>query len=130
MGTVFPAFPIRQKESALSLEHSFYAVYGVELADADWLVVGEALEGRRRARGEETGGVAGEDVQLFTVAGGDGPDRVVIGVAYEELAPGSCRAIGDFMPSPERDQVLGAAAAALGYGALAGPGWLMLHDWS
>ncbi|MEW2434392.1 hypothetical protein AB0952_09440 [Streptomyces caniferus] len=130
MGTVFPAFPIRQKESALSLEHSFYAVYGVELADADWLAVDEALEGRRRARDEGTGSVAGEDVQLFTVAGGGGPDRVVIGVAYEELAPGACRMIGDFLPSPERDKVLSAVVADLGYGTLAGPGWLVMHDWS
>ncbi|WP_275677840.1 hypothetical protein [Streptomyces sp. MUM 136J] len=41
----------------MSLERSFYAVYGVELADADWLVVSDGLEELRRAGGQDAGGV-------------------------------------------------------------------------
>ncbi|MEU0375601.1 hypothetical protein ABZ070_37050, partial [Streptomyces sp. NPDC006283] len=107
-------------ESCVSLEHSFYAVYGVELADADWLVVSEGLED-----------AGDEDVGLFIVAGSGGPDRVVIGLAHEELPPGVCRSVrGLTPPSPERDEALRAAAAILGYRALAEPGWLLVHDWS
>ncbi|MET9425852.1 hypothetical protein ABZY06_35085 [Streptomyces sp. NPDC006540] len=112
----------------MSLEHSFYAAYGVELADADWLVVSAGLEELRRIGGRDAGG---EDVGLFIVAGSGGPDRVIIGLAHEELPPGVCRPVrGLTPPSPERDEALRAAAAVLGYRALAEPGWLLVHDWS
>jgi hypothetical protein len=115
----------------VSLEHSLYAVYGVELVGADWLAVDEGLEELRRTRAEDAGsGTVGEDVQLLTVHGSRGPARVVIGFASEELPPGACRMARDFTPSPERDEVLRAAAASLGCRMLAEPGWLIVHDWS
>ncbi|OEV13794.1 hypothetical protein [Streptomyces nanshensis] len=114
----------------MSLEHSFLAIYGIELADAHWLDVSDALEALPRARGKETDSPdSGEDVQLYTVSGDDS-ERVVIGIACEELPPGACRALTDFTVSPGRDESLRRTAAHLGYRALAEPGWLLVHDWS
>jgi hypothetical protein len=117
----------------LSLDHSFYAVYGVELAETDWLVVYDGLEAQRRSRHEDDTSEddTSEDVQLYTVSGnGRRDDRVIIGVGYEELPPGACKSAKDLEPSPERDKVLLAAAATLPGRALDAPGWLLVHDWS
>ncbi|MFI0742829.1 hypothetical protein ACH4PU_32810 [Streptomyces sp. NPDC021100] len=111
----------------MSLEHSVYVVYGVELAGADWLHVDGALEELRRARARRTGDAG---VGLFLVQGEDACVRVVIGTASEDVPPGACRPVRNFAPSPEWDEVLRAAVAALGCRVLAGPGWLIAHDWS
>lgn len=81
----------------MSLDHTFLAVYGAELPEADWLHVYDRLEDLRRAQGPA--GDA-EDVQLFTVSGERGPDRVLIGAATVSFAPGSCRSVRDFPHRP------------------------------
>lgn len=121
--------PASIKENhTLSLDHSFYAVYGVELAETDWLVVYDGLEAQRRSRPADD---TSEDVQLYTVSGnGRRDDRVIIGVGYEELPPGACKPAKELEASPDRDKVLLAAAANLPGRALDAPGWLLVHDWS
>nr|WP_024126172.1 hypothetical protein [Streptomyces sp. FR1]AHE38790.1 hypothetical protein pFRL3_13c [Streptomyces sp. FR1] len=110
------------------MEHSFYAVYGVELAETDWLVVYDGLEALRRSRREDD---TSEDVQLYTVSGnGRRDDRIIIGVGYEELPPGTCKSAKDLEASPGRDEAVLRAAAALPGRALDAPGWLLVHDWS
>ncbi|MEU6184023.1 hypothetical protein [Streptomyces coeruleorubidus] len=111
----------------MSVEHSFYAVYGVELTETAWAAVDDGLTELRRSRRE---GDASEDVQLYTVSRDEGPDRVVIGVTSEELPPGTCRLARDFTASPERDETLRAAAAFLGCDTNAEPGWLIVHELS
>ncbi|GAA3085636.1 hypothetical protein GCM10020000_88060 [Streptomyces olivoverticillatus] len=115
----------------MGLKHEFFAVYGAELVGVDWPEVDNGLEEMRRARGRDAGsGGAGEDVGLFLVQGDDDVERVVIGVVSEDLPPGTCRPVGDFTSSPGRDAALRAAAALLGARVVAGPGWLVVHDWS
>ncbi|WP_431985257.1 hypothetical protein [Streptomyces qinglanensis] len=53
----------------MSVEHSFYLVYGVELGETDWLAVGDALEELRRSGSVRVGE---EGVELFTVGGSGG----------------------------------------------------------
>ncbi|MFF4205496.1 hypothetical protein ACFYZ8_33130 [Streptomyces sp. NPDC001668] len=111
----------------MSVDHSFYAVYGVELVEADWAVVDDGLTELRRTRRLGDGR---EDVQLYTVSREEGPESVVIGVTSKELPPGTCKPVQDFPASSERDQVLRAAAAFLGCRMKAEPGWLIVHDLS
>jgi hypothetical protein len=111
----------------LSLEHSFYAVYGVELPGADWADVYDRLEELRRTRSPDD---EGEDVALFTVTGDRGPDRVVIGSAYENLAPGTCKPVREFTPAPERGEALRRAVEFLGHTGSIEPGWMLVHDLS
>ncbi|MFK0047770.1 hypothetical protein ACIQU4_27515 [Streptomyces sp. NPDC090741] len=111
----------------MSVEHSFYAVYGVELAEADWWVVDEGLTRLRHTRPTDD---EAEDVQLYTISGNGGPERVVIGVTSEELPPGTCRPAGDFTGSVDRDEVLRRAVDFLNCHAVAEPGWLLVHDFS
>ncbi|MFD9044438.1 hypothetical protein [Streptomyces bottropensis] len=110
------------------MEHSFYAVYGVELAETNWLVVYDGLEALRRSRREDD---MSEDVQLYTVSGnGHRDDRIIIGVGHEELPPGTCKSAKDLEASPGRDKAVLRAAAALPGRALDAPGWLLVHDLS
>ncbi|MER8118920.1 hypothetical protein [Streptomyces sp. NPDC094031] len=111
----------------MSLDHTFLAVYGAELPEADWLHVYDRLEDLRRAQGPA--GDA-EDVQLFTVSGERGPDRVLIGAATVSFAPGSCRSVRDFPPSPGRDAAVRRAAEFVGHAEPIEPGWLFVHDLS
>ncbi|KOU43208.1 hypothetical protein [Streptomyces sp. WM6378] len=111
----------------MSLEHSFLAVYGVELPGADWVHVYDRLEELRRA--QSPAGDA-EDVQLFTVSGDRGPSRVVIGAAVVGFEPGSCKSVRDFTLSPERDEVVRRAAVSVGHAEPVEPGWLFMYDLS
>ncbi|KFG71326.1 hypothetical protein [Streptomyces mutabilis] len=67
----------------MSLDHSFFAVYGAELPGAKWAHVYDRLEDLRRTRGP-VGGT--EDIQLFTISGDGGSSRVVIGAAAVSFA--------------------------------------------
>ncbi|MER0477410.1 hypothetical protein ABR737_03375 [Streptomyces sp. Edi2] len=111
----------------MSLDHSFFAVYGAELPGADWEHVYDRLEDLRRTQGPA--GDA-EDVQLFTVSGDRDPSRVVIGADVVSFAPGSCKPVGDFTPSPKRDKALRRAAAFVGHAEPVEPGWLFVYDLS
>ncbi|MEW1762419.1 hypothetical protein AB0393_38695 [Streptomyces cyaneofuscatus] len=111
----------------MSLDHSFLAVYGAELAGADWLHVYDRLEELRGARSPACD--AG-DVQLFTVSGDRGLLRVVIGAAVVGFEPGSCMSVRDFTPSPERDEAVRRAAAFVGHAEPVEPGWLFVYDLS
>ncbi|MEV7891590.1 hypothetical protein ACWD3I_25045 [Streptomyces sp. NPDC002817] len=103
-------------------------MYGVELAETDWLAVYDGLEALRRSRRDDD---TSEDVDLYTVSGNwPHEDRVVIGVGYEQLPPGTCKSANDFETSPEWDTILLRAAATLPGRALDAPGWLLVHDLS
>ncbi|MFI7260083.1 hypothetical protein ACIBOZ_36970 [Streptomyces anulatus] len=102
------------------MKASFYAVYGVELAGADWLYVSEGLEMQRL--------VGGDDVRMYIAGGGADDDPVLVGVPYEGLPPGTCKPIRGFDASPEWDEVLRRTARYLNCRAVGEPGWLLVHD--
>lgn len=111
----------------MSLDHSFFAVYGAELPGANWEHVYDRLEDLRRSQGPDGGT---EDIQLFTISGDRGPSRVVIGAAAVSFAPGSCTSVRDFTPSPWRDEAVRRAAGFVGHAEPVEPGWLFVYDLS
>ncbi|MFJ1742431.1 hypothetical protein ACIOG4_27630 [Streptomyces microflavus] len=104
----------------MATKASFYAVYGVELARADWLYVSDGLEMHRL--------VNGDDVRMFIAEGGADDGPVLVGVAYEGLPPGTCKPIREFDTSPEWDEVLRRTVRYLKCRAVGEPGWLLVHD--